>query len=180
MDGEVADKDFLKQQVRQTHLELITGLVVVVALGGLLLFAILGRHQAGNEGYALRASFAHIDGLSVGSDVRLAGVTVGHVVKTVVDPKNFQANVTFSISPSVQLPADSGAIITSDSLLGGKYIALTPGGDEKMLSPGAVIQQTQGAISLEQLLSKFIFSVTDSLQQKNKHQEAASPENNLP
>lgn len=63
---------------------------------------------------------------------------------------------------------DSAAIITSDSLLGGKYIAISPGGDTKMLKAGGEISETQGAISLEQLLSKFIFSVTDTLTQANQ------------
>lgn len=180
MNGKTADIDFLRQQDRQTCLELIVGLIVVVALTGLLAFAILGQHQSSDKGYHLRAGFSHIDGVSVGSDVRLAGVTVGHVTKTSIDPKSFQADVTFSVSPGIDLPIDSAAIITSDSLLGGKYIALTPGGDDKVLKPGAMVQETQGSISLEQLLSKFIFSVTDSLQQKNGSRDSSGLKDNGP
>ncbi|QHI94939.1 outer membrane lipid asymmetry maintenance protein MlaD [Aristophania vespae] len=179
MDGNTASGDFAKQQVRQTRLELAIGLIVVIALAGLIIFAVLGRHQKANTGYPLQASFSHIDGLEVGSDVRLAGVTVGHVTKTVIDPHNFQANVTFSVMPTIKLPVDSGAVITSDSLLGGKYIALTPGGDDKLLQPDSVMQETQGSISLEQLLSKFIFTVTDSLQKKNSS-DAALPTGGQP
>lgn len=143
-------------------LELTTGFVVIVLLIALLAVAMFGRHHA-NGGYELNASFNQIDGLDVGSDVRLAGITVGHVTAERVDPHGFRAQVTFTVRDGLALPDDSAAIITSDSLLGGKYIALSPGGDTSMLKPGGTMGQTQGSISLEQLLSKFIFSVTDTL-----------------
>ena len=63
----------------------------------------------------------------------------------------------------IRLPTDSSAIVTSDSLLGGKYLALEPGGADQVLHPGGRVTMTQGSISLEQLLSKFIFSVTDAM-----------------
>lgn len=156
------------RQVWQTRLELIVGLIVALVLAALVAFALLGRQQQHDQGYVLQAGFSHIDGLTVGSDIRLAGVTVGHVLSTSIDPHTFQAHVSFSVAPTVHLPTDSGAVITSDSLLGGKYIALNPGGETATLQAGATMSETQGAISLEQLLSKFIFSVTDSLQKKNQ------------
>ncbi|WP_241502766.1 outer membrane lipid asymmetry maintenance protein MlaD [Bombella intestini] len=154
------------RRASRDRMELLVGLVTAVVLAVLIVLALVGRQHPQDSGYPLHASFSHIDGLSVGSDVRLAGVTVGHVRSMQVDTHTFQANIVFSVSPSIQLPVDSGAIITSDSLLGGKYVALTPGGDSNMLKPNGTISETQGAISLEQLLSKFIFSVTDSLQKK--------------
>lgn len=153
---------------RRSGLELLTGVVVLALLGGVLGLAMLGRHASGDGGYPVHATFSQIDGLDIGSDVRLAGITVGHVTQESVDPGTFQARVTFTLAPNLKLPVDSSAIITSDSLLGGKYIALAPGGSDKLIEPGETLTQTQGAISLEQLLSKFIFSVTDSLQQSRK------------
>ncbi|QDH16950.1 outer membrane lipid asymmetry maintenance protein MlaD [Swingsia samuiensis] len=153
---------------RHDRLELLAGLVVLALLGGLLVLAMVGHHRGSDGGYPVKASFSQIDGLTVGSDVRLAGITVGHVDSEKVDPKTFQAQVTFTLNPSVKLPTDSAAIITSDSLLGGKYIALSPGGADATVKSGGVITETQGSISLEQLLSKFIFSVTDSLQKSQK------------
>ncbi|MFS8369034.1 outer membrane lipid asymmetry maintenance protein MlaD [Acetobacter indonesiensis] len=154
---------------RRTSLELITGVVVLIALALMLVAAIVGEgRKTDSTGYPLHASFSHIDGLGVGSDVRLAGVTVGQVVSERVDPATFKAEVTFTVRPDIKLPTDSAAIITSDSLLGGKYIALSPGGDDSNLRADATVNQTQGSISLEQLLSKFIFSVTDTLTRANK------------
>ncbi|WP_408901731.1 outer membrane lipid asymmetry maintenance protein MlaD [Oecophyllibacter saccharovorans] len=169
----VADSPFQARQLLQTRVELGVGLVVTLVLVILMGLALAGHQQKGGAGYVLHATFSHIDGLDVGSEVQLAGVPVGHVLTTSIDPHNYQAEVAFTVAPDVQLPVDSGAIITSASLLGGKYIALSPGGDTVMLKPGGVISETQGSISLEQLLSKFIFSVTDSLQQKTSSSHAS-------
>ncbi|EHH67792.1 ABC transporter substrate binding protein [Gluconobacter morbifer G707] len=149
-------------------MDLMAGFIVLACLGGLLVAAMVGHQQSSDDGYPVHASFSQIDGLGIGSDVRLAGITVGHVLSETVDPKTFQAQVTFTLAPDVKLPTDSAAIVTSDSLLGGKYIALSPGGADTLLKPGGLMTETQGAISLEQLLSKFIFSVTDSLQKSRK------------
>ncbi|MBE7620394.1 outer membrane lipid asymmetry maintenance protein MlaD [Gluconacetobacter entanii] len=148
--------------------DLLAGFAVLALLGGFLAYAVIDKGRPAESGYRLNATFAHIDGLAVGSDVRLAGITVGQVVDERVNPKTFAAGVTFTVRPDIKLPDDTAAIITSDSLLGGKYIALSPGGDDRMLKPGATIGETQGSISLEQLLSKFIFSVTDTLTQANQ------------
>jgi len=148
---------------RRNAAELATGFVVLIGLVVLLALALLGRHQSGGDGYPLHATFNQIDGLTVGSDVRLAGITVGHVTGETVDPKSFRAMVSFTVKDGITLPEDSAAIVTSDSLLGGKYISLSPGGSEVDLKRGATVMETQGSISLEQLLSKFIFSVTDTL-----------------
>ncbi len=156
-------------------IEFIAGLLVLVALVGLLVLALLGSGRKSDDGYRLLARFAHIDGLSVGSDVRLAGVTVGRVMSERVDPASYQAEVAFTVRDGIRLPTDSSAVVTSDSLLGGKYLALEPGGADQVLKPGARVAITQGSISLEQLLSKFIFSVTDAMSAQKKAASAAPP-----
>ncbi|MDG6094835.1 outer membrane lipid asymmetry maintenance protein MlaD [Acetobacter sp. AN02] len=161
------------------QIELLTGFVTLIVLAVLLGFAIVGTGYKHTPGYTLHAEFGHIDGLDAGSDVRLAGITIGHVLSERVDPKTFKAHVEFSIRPDVKLPTDSAAVITSDSLLGGKYIALSPGADDKMLEPGGKLMITQGSVSLEQLLSKFIFSVTDSLMKNNKASDPKAPDGDL-
>ena len=140
--------------------ETVAGAAVLAVALGFLAYAILHSGRSVSAGYPLQASFDHIDGLNVGGDVRIAGVKVGSVTSTVIDPKTFQAVVTLSVRDGIELPKDTAAEITSESLLGGKYINLSPGGDETVLKPGQLITITQSSVSLEQLLGKFIFSVT--------------------
>jgi phospholipid/cholesterol/gamma-HCH transport system substrate-binding protein len=145
---------------RRSIAEVLTGAVVLLIAAGFLVYAVAHSGRTTSSGYQLFAKFDHIDGLSVGSDVRIAGVKVGSVTETRIDPQSYMAVVGLSLRNDIKLPKDSSAEITSESLLGGKYLALVPGGDETMLKPGQTITITQGSISLEQLLGKFIFSVT--------------------
>ena len=160
---------------RHDPVELLAGFLVLALLAGLIVAAVIGNGRKSQTGYVLTAQFDHIDGLDVGSDVRMAGVTVGQVMNETVNPKDFRAVVTLSVRPDIRLPADSSVVVTSDSLLGGKYLALAPGGSDTILAAGGRITETQGAISLEQLLSKFIFSVTDPKTRKQAGSAGDTP-----
>lgn len=140
--------------------EVVTGAIVLVVAIGFMAFAIAHSGRTTGSGYSLQARFDHIDGLNIGGDVRIAGVKVGSVTDERIDPRTFTAVVTMSVRDDIQLPKDSGASIVSESLLGGKYISLSPGGDEAIIKPGQTITITQSSVSLEELLGKFIFSVT--------------------
>jgi phospholipid/cholesterol/gamma-HCH transport system substrate-binding protein len=160
--------------------EIAAGAVVLLVAAGFLVYAVANTGRSTVSGTRLVAKFDRIDGLSVGSDVRVAGVKVGSISATAVDPKTFQANVAFTVQPSLKIPRDSSAEVTSDGLLGGKFIALVPGGDDKVLSDGGEVTITQSAVSLEQLLGKFIFSVSDltgavQKQMKENGQEVPAP-----
>ncbi|MEI7713869.1 MAG: outer membrane lipid asymmetry maintenance protein MlaD [Rhodospirillales bacterium] len=140
--------------------EVMTGAAVLLVAAGFLGFAVGHSGRSTGSGYELKAKFDHIDGLNVGADVRIAGVKVGSVTDQRIDPQTFLAVVTVKIAEGVELPKDTGAEVTSESLLGGKYLSLTPGGDSENLKPNGTIKNTQSSVSLEQLLGKFIFSVT--------------------
>lgn len=147
---------------RRNAIEVLTGILVLIVAFGFLGYAIAntGGGPSGG-GYPLYASFDNIAGLNVGADVRLAGVKVGTVQAMTIDPKTYLAHVTLDIRKGLELPKDTGASIASESLLGGIYLALSPGGDTQMLRPEGTITVTQGAVSLQDLLGKFIFSATN-------------------
>lgn len=147
---------------RRSVAEVATGGIVLLAAAGFVLYAAAHTGRTGGGGYPLHAEFDSIDGISDGSDVRLAGVKVGSVTRTAVDPRTYRATVDLMVAGNVQLPRDSSAQITTEGLLGGKYVSLMPGGDEKMLPPGGEIVHTQPSISLEALLGKFIFGMSSS------------------
>jgi phospholipid/cholesterol/gamma-HCH transport system substrate-binding protein len=146
---------------RRNPTELIAGAAVLLVAGVFLGYAMANTGRTAMAGMTLRAKFERIDGLNVGADVRLAGVKVGSVTATRVDPQTFQAVVTMSVQSNLKLPRDSSAEIGSDGLLGSKAIAIVPGGEEKLLAEGGEFAITQSAASLAQLLGKFIFGVND-------------------
>ena len=157
--------------------ELIAGAAVLLAAAAFLGYAVVNTGRATVAGMTLYAKFDRIDGLSVGSDVRLAGVKVGSVTATRVDPATFQALVSLSVQSGLKLPRDSSAEVSSEGLIGGKSIAIVPGGDEKVLADGGSFTITQSAASLEQLLGKFIFGVGElsSNVQQLLHKQKPAP-----
>jgi phospholipid/cholesterol/gamma-HCH transport system substrate-binding protein len=86
----------------------------------------------------------------------MGGIKIGSVVRQSLDPVTYRAVVTFTVQPDIKVPADTSATIESESLLGGRYLSLVPGGDDRMLNPGQEVRYTQASISLEQLLGKFL------------------------
>jgi phospholipid/cholesterol/gamma-HCH transport system substrate-binding protein len=146
---------------RHSAIEIATGAVVLLVAGGFLVFAVANTGQKfGIDGYRLHAAFDHVDGLSVGADVRIAGVKIGSIQSIELNPKTYLADVNFTVQEDVKLTDDSSATVSTDGLLGGKYLALATGGDEKFLGPGGTITITQGSVNLEALIGKYIFGGT--------------------
>jgi phospholipid/cholesterol/gamma-HCH transport system substrate-binding protein len=143
---------------RHNPAELLTGAVVLAAAALFGAYALANTGTSfGRNGYDLHAQFDHVDGLSVGTDVRIAGVKVGSIQSISLDPKTYLANVVFSVQKDLQLSTDTSATVSTDGLLGGKYLALDTGGEAKMLKPGDAITNTQGSINLESLIGRYIF-----------------------
>jgi len=117
------------------------------------------------EGYSLIGKFDRVDGLKIGSDVRMSGIKIGTVLDQKLDPKTYLAVVTISVKPGIQLPRDSSAQIASDGLLGDKYLSVQAGADDAMLKPGQEIEHTQGSVDIVSLVGRMIFSQTG--QKKN-------------
>ncbi|MFV0385181.1 outer membrane lipid asymmetry maintenance protein MlaD [Paracoccus sp. (in: a-proteobacteria)] len=136
--------------------ELVAGLAVLAVAIGFGLWATGGASLRG--GYEVRASFPDVDGVEVGTEIRLAGVKIGRVTGVALNPQTYMADATLRIPDDIVLPADSAALIQSDGLLGGAYIQIQPGGSPDDLAPGDEIEDVQGAVSLIQLMMKFIDS----------------------
>lgn len=139
-------------------LETLLGAVVLIVAVGFLAFAYNTSQVQENGGYELVARFDKVDGLERGSDVRISGIKVGTVLDQILDPETYRAEVRFSLREDIQLPADTSAAVVSNGLLGGKYLALVPGGDIEMLQPGGEVTLTQSAVNLEDLIGHMIFS----------------------
>jgi phospholipid/cholesterol/gamma-HCH transport system substrate-binding protein len=147
--------------MRHNFLETITGAVVLLVAGIFFAFGYQFSSSSRMETMRVFAKFDRIDGVSVGNDVRMGGVTIGHVGHITIDKKSFKAILAMDVDASLKLPKDSSAEISSESLMGGKYVNLSPGGDDEILKAGDTISLTQSSVSLENLLSKYIFSQND-------------------
>lgn len=102
------------------------------------------------------ARFTDIDGISIGSDVKISGYKVGSVTNITLVPESYDINLQFSIVRSIPIPKDSTAIVRTSGLIGGKFIALQPGIEEEFLQHNEEILYTQSAINLESLIGKFV------------------------
>lgn len=147
--------------MKRSLVETILGVVVLLAAGSFLLYSIKTADIANTDGYKVYADFSSIGGLKPGDLVQISGVKVGTISKVELMPETYLARVHLSIRSEYKIPTDTAAMITSEGLLGGQYMALEPGADEEMITPGGVIQYTQAPQNLEQLLGQFIFSMQD-------------------
>ncbi|MDH3230397.1 MAG: MlaD family protein [Alphaproteobacteria bacterium] len=145
-------------------IETVLGAVVLLVAGLFLAFAYSTTDIRPVTGYSVTARFNAVDGLTVGSDVRVGGVKVGSVVAQSVDMTEFRAVVRMTIRPEIRLPDDSIASVSSEGLFGGKYIRIEPGASANTLADSGEFVNTKDIISLEEMLGKVIFLVTDELE----------------
>ena len=142
--------------------EVLVGAAVLAAAIGFVVFAAQGAGLSRDPGsYELRAAFRSVDGIRVGTDVRLAGVKVGTVTSLALNPTTFFADARVSLPKDVILPDDSAILISSEGLLGGNFVEVVPGGSTENLAPGDEILDTQGSVSLVNLLMKFVGAKSD-------------------
>ena len=157
--------------MRANMIEAVMGAIVLIIATFFLVFAYTSSKGGVYTGYSLVAKFDRIDGLTVGNDVRVSGVKVGSIVDIDIDPKSFLAQVVLTVRKGLNLPTDTAAEIISESLMGGKYIALIPGGEDNILNSGDEITYTQSSVSFENLLGKYLFSNKDSKPEEQTKEE---------
>jgi phospholipid/cholesterol/gamma-HCH transport system substrate-binding protein len=143
--------------MKKFDLELTVGLFIIAGIICLGYLSIkLGKMEViGGNGYDIYALFSNTGGLRTGSPVVIAGVDVGRVKSVILD--NYQARVVLHLPENVKIQEDAIASVKTKGLIGEKYIEITPGGSDKIIKPGGRIRETQPAINLEDLISKFVF-----------------------
>lgn len=135
---------------------LVGGAVLAAAIGFGVYAAQVSGLQTSGDSYPLTASFRSIEGVSTGTDVRLAGVKIGTVTDVALNSETFRADATVAVDAGVVIPDDSAIVISSEGLLGGNFVEVVPGGSPFNFEPGDEITDTQGAVSLISLLLKFV------------------------
>jgi len=159
--------------MNRNAVETVMGAVVLVVAAVFLVFAYTTTQVHALGGYELTARFPRVDGLRDGSDVRISGIKVGNVVALTLDTKTFDAVARLSLRPDVKLPTDSIAKVSSNGLLGDKYLAIEIGVDDDMIKPGGVIAHTVPPVDIESLIGSYIFGQTS--QQQTKKDDGTPP-----
>lgn len=145
--------------MKKGTLEAVVGLFMVLgftAFGYLALQLGEVRWLSGGKTYLLQAEFNSVTGVKTGASVQVAGVVVGSVDKIHLGPDNF-AVLTMRLDNSLTVPVDSIASVKSQGIIGDKFIAISLGGDEEVFEEGGMITETESAIDIESLISKFAF-----------------------
>ncbi len=149
--------------MKQSNIELSVGAFVLLGIAAIVWFAAQAGAGAaiGGATYEVNARFTNIGGLKTGSQVFIAGVPVGRVERIDLDPQ-YAAIVHLHLKQQVHLPSDTIASIKTSGLIGDKFIALAPGADSKNLEPGGTITDTESAMDLESIISRFAFGNVSS------------------
>jgi len=145
--------------MKKFNLELTVGFFL---LAGFLCFVYLSLQLgevsifARERNYTLVADFENISGLKGGAILEIAGVDVGKVTRVMLG-KDDRARVYMQISKKVAVTDDAVASVRTQGIIGDKYIRIIQGGSEEILRDGDFITETESAIDIEEMVSKYIF-----------------------
>jgi phospholipid/cholesterol/gamma-HCH transport system substrate-binding protein len=145
--------------MKKASLELAVGIFVIIGLAcvGYLTIKLGKMELLGDHYYPLYAKFTSVTGLKPGSNVEIAGVRIGQVDMITLDPIAKTAKVKMKINKGVELEDDSIASIKTSGLIGDKFIMITPGGAGEPIESGGTISETEPALDIEDLVSKYVF-----------------------
>jgi phospholipid/cholesterol/gamma-HCH transport system substrate-binding protein len=145
--------------MKKASIETAVGLFVLIGIlcVGYLTVKLGKMEILGNDYYSVDAQFDSVTGLKVGANVEMAGVPIGKVEAIALDPERQVARVRLKIQSSVVLTDDTIASVKTAGMIGDKYIKLSPGGSDLVLKSGDTIIETESALDLEELISKYVF-----------------------
>lgn len=126
----------------------------------------------GDDSYPLTAKFTSASGLRIGSPVNILGIDVGRVEKITMDQENQKAVVKIKVKKDIKIYDDAIASIKTEGLIGDKYLSIEPGGGGDILQPGGTITDTQAAVDIESLISKYAFG---DVKKENKKTQETNP-----
>ncbi|MBI9077675.1 MAG: outer membrane lipid asymmetry maintenance protein MlaD [Desulfatibacillum sp.] len=140
-------------------IELMVGVFVLICLVCVAYLTVkVGQMDIlGGDTYQVSARFQSVEGLKKGADVEIAGVGVGKVSSVIIDPEDLVAEVTMQVHKGIGLSEDTIASVRTAGLIGDKYIKLSPGGADEMIEDGGKIEETESAVDIMELISKYAF-----------------------
>ncbi len=145
--------------MKKSSVEMSVGIFVIIGIVcvGYLTIKLGKMELIGDNYYSVYAKFDSAAGLKPGSNVEIAGVQVGQVENISLEPIMQVANVELKIENGIELSDDVIASIKTAGLIGDKYVTISPGGSDEILEPGSYIEETESALDIEDLVSKYVF-----------------------
>lgn len=145
--------------MKKTSIEITVGVFLLIGIlcVGYLTIKLGKMEIFGENYYLLKAQFDSVSGLKSGGMIEMAGVKVGQIDSIILDRETQTAIVELKIYESVKLSDDVIASVKTDGLIGDKYIKLYPGGSDDILESGDIIFETESALDMEEMVSKYIF-----------------------
>ncbi|MDQ7048414.1 MAG: outer membrane lipid asymmetry maintenance protein MlaD [Enterobacterales bacterium] len=145
--------------MKKISLELIVGLFIVFGTASILYLsvAVSGLSIFEADGYHLKAKFENSSGLKKGAVVEIAGVKIGQVESINLDTDTQESLVWIKVQTNVEIQDDAVASIRTAGIIGDKFIKISTGGGDP-LEDGDEIIETEPSISIEELISKYMFS----------------------
>jgi len=144
--------------MKKLSTEFIVGLFLIVGIAAVTYLSVVisGVSGFGSEGYQLKASFENSSGLKKGAVIEIAGVKVGQVKSIELDFETQESMIWLEINQGVEVQDDAVASIRTAGIIGDKFIKISPGGGDLLVNGDEIIE-TEPAISIEELVSKYIF-----------------------
>jgi phospholipid/cholesterol/gamma-HCH transport system substrate-binding protein len=157
--------------MKKYKMETIVGIFVIFGLLCVGYMTVkLGKVEVfGNNFYMLVAKFTTVTGLRIGSPVNILGIEVGRVERITIDQENLKAVVELKVKKGIKIYDDAIASIKTEGLIGDKYLSIDPGGGGNLLGDRGVIIDTQAAVDIESLISKYAFGEIKKEEVKKEH-----------
>jgi phospholipid/cholesterol/gamma-HCH transport system substrate-binding protein len=146
-------------KIKSSSMHFSIGLFIMIGLActAYLAMTLANTTFFSGDSYMITAKFTAVNGLRPGSNVEISGVAVGKVADITLDQTLYQAVVTMQVQNAVGIPSDSVAAIKTSGLIGDKYVSIIPGADDSMLKDNDVLLDTQAALDIEEMISKYVF-----------------------
>ncbi len=151
----------IKSFLAKISLEILTGFIVLcfAFLFGYKFYKVTKGSVITDDSITIMAKFGNIDGIDIGSDVKISGVKIGSVKNIEIDQQSYKVIVRFTVKNEIQVPIDSSIGVVSSGLLGSKYLSIKAGSENIYCKDNDVLYDTQSSVNLEDLLGKLAFGV---------------------
>lgn len=152
--------------MKKDYLEITVGFTIIIFSIIFVIFIMkITNKKVNQEYYHLSANFSNIEGINVGTKVKIGGIDIGEVTQTKIDEK-YNVIVKMKIKKNVRIPTDSNIKISTSGLIGGKYLKVEVGGDEELLQNNGSFEFTESTMDLEDMITRFMLNSNNKKNEK--------------